>query len=140
MKKDWLSPFRYIWKLIVSVWIWLTTPAAHAPVWHYLPEPVRAGFGTFVDNHKEFVTLLQRMVGISPTEGRELTQDLRLVKCHSGGLGAPRASTCLAPSPNRRVELVLSHQQTDAAPDDWAVEEIRSLTRSIISDIVASRR
>ena len=141
MKANRLAPLKYIRRCVGSGRARHRTPGTDTPpASHHVPEPVGAGFEKMANNHKECVTLPQRMVGISRTEGRSLVQDIRLVKCHSSGHGAPRASTRIAPTYIRHAELLLIHQQLAAASKDRDGEEVRSLARSIVRDIVAGTK
>lgn len=88
-----------------------------------------------------FVAMLTRMLGISRTEGRELIQDLKPVhvKCRSATLGAPRSNTGTGRTYTHRASAVLA-ARSDGEEVDRSVEEIRSLTRAAIIDIITNWR
>lgn len=75
---------------------------------------------------KEFVAHVQRMIGLSPTDGRELVHDLNLPKCRSSGVGAPQPSTGMR---HHSIQIDLGSEQIESSETD-PVEEVRELVRS----------
>jgi len=94
------------------------------------------------ETHHGFISTLQQMIGISPTEGKELIQDLKPihVKCHSAKLGAPRSYTGIARNHAHRATSVLASKPADIKEEDWSVEEVRSLTRAALTEIITKWR
>ena len=82
---------------------------------------------------REYVSHLQAQIGVSPTEGHELTQDLHLTKCRSHGGGAPRSTTGFGRHP---IQINLS-EVCDEREDQDPTEVVREIGRSAIRDIRA---
>jgi hypothetical protein len=83
---------------------------------------------------KEYVSHLQAKIGVSPTEGHELVQDLHVTKCRSQGAGAPRSPTAFRRHP---IQINLSELR-DQGEDQHPTEAIREIGRSAIREIRAA--
>ena len=104
-----------------------------------LPEPLKDNVRRLSSGHKEIVARIQQLVGVAPTEGRELVQDIHLTKCRSAGIGAARLSTNVAHSQTDRAQVLLSTSLDDALDENWSAEEMRDLTRAALTDILRRR-
>ena len=86
---------------------------------------------------REFIARMQRLIGLSPTQGHELVQDLHLIKCRSGMRGAPRPTTALWNHKLARIEAALT--QADVPAVD-TIAEVRAFVRRVNTDIYRERR
>lgn len=83
---------------------------------------------------KEYVSRLQAQIGLSPTEGHELVQDLHLTKCRSHGRGTPQSTTGFKSHP---IQISVSAPR-DEDEDQQPTDVVRELGRSAIREIRAN--
>lgn len=134
-----LPPWKRIWKWISA---WLNGarlsgdqegPASHLS--SRLVEMISRPLLAEID--REFIARMQRLIGLSPTQGHELIQDLHLIKCRSGTRGAPRPTTALWNHKLTEIGAVL--KQADVPAVD-TIEEVRTFVRRVNADIYRERR
>jgi hypothetical protein len=134
MKTERVSRWTQTWDWVCSWWrAFHPHNDGDKPQRSRPPTPTQEKKERLSGSDKEYVSHLQAQIGVSPTEGHELTQDLHLTKCRSHGGGAPRSTTGFGRHP---IQINLS-EVCDEREDQDPTEVVREIGRSAIRDIRA---